>query len=295
MPKESKSTKKPWLSSGMGEHKTPRLPSCATAKKTKAKKAKEKKKQKEKKEKKQKKTAKTGKHDTADAGDPTKTDDVQCNNAAANPSHEEVDWGTDDDEAELDSTPNAATNLGECDSDNEDAPTTAPEGYGSVCEVAALPLRSNSLYPKVVRAPPTARSGVQVARAGGHSATWSYVASGTASAEAHAGRQTTTVKETRNSERPEHAACGGGPFTLCRFPLLCEAHTNSCLMPQRNLSPAAGGSMRFQFCTFYCSWCCFVQHGPLGNNALSLKMTGLLAIYKYEVATFRQGGWGEEQ
>ena len=104
--------------------KTPRLPSCATAKKDKAKKAKEKKKQKEKKE---KKTAKTGKNDTADAGDPTKTDDVQCNNAAANPSHEEVDWGTNDDEAELDSAPNAAKNLGECDSDNEDAPTTAPE------------------------------------------------------------------------------------------------------------------------------------------------------------------------
>ena len=46
--------------------------------------------------------------------------------------------------------------------------------------------------------------------------------------------------------RAEHAACGGGPFTLCRFPLLCEAHTNSCLMPQRNLSFAAGGAMCFQ-------------------------------------------------
>ncbi|OLP82638.1 hypothetical protein AK812_SmicGene36692 [Symbiodinium microadriaticum] len=94
-------------------------------KKDKAKKAKDKKKQKAKKEgkkeKKQKKTAKKDKQDMVDAGDPNKTnktEDVQCH-TAANPSPEEIDWGSDDDEAQLDTTPSAATSLGGCDSDNK--------------------------------------------------------------------------------------------------------------------------------------------------------------------------------
>ena len=130
-------------------------------KKGKAKKDKDKKKQKGKKEekkegKKQKKSAKEGKqytvdagdsnkthktedvqhHTTAnpspeemDAGDPNKThktEDVQYHTAASS-SPEEVDWGDEDDAIELDTAQNAATNLGGCDSDSEDAPAAASE------------------------------------------------------------------------------------------------------------------------------------------------------------------------
>ncbi|CAE7326940.1 KCNB2, partial [Symbiodinium microadriaticum] len=133
-------------------------------KKDKAKKVKDKKKQKGKKEekkegkkkKKQKKSAKEGKQYTVDAGDSNKshkTEDVQ-HHTTANPSPEEMDAGdpnkthktedvqylqpcllelhtfsakAKDDETELDTAQNAATNLGGSDSDSECTPTAASE------------------------------------------------------------------------------------------------------------------------------------------------------------------------
>ena len=105
----------------------PRLPSCATAKRKRQRTRKKKKKGK--KEKKQKKKSKKDKHDTSDAGDPTKKNNVQQDSTEAeDPVQKEVDWGDDDSEAELDSKPTAAADMGGHDSDIEDVPdTSSPE------------------------------------------------------------------------------------------------------------------------------------------------------------------------